>query len=335
MSAPIIVPEWSLHVGDCRLVLPRLPARCCAAMVTDPPSGLGFMGLAWDLARAEVFAGLLEEAFAEALRVLQEGAWALVWAHPATSHWTAAALERAGYTIETKIPWINAEAKPQPWRVGRLAPGHEEWILARAPGPRRPLSMRLWRDAGGGRHPRGLIIGRGAGELLDAAIGRRRSGAMHGERKADKQRHSYGANKGSKIESFEGSDGGASRFFPHEDRLLAVYGARARHRKHRQLGPGGRESEHPTLKSTDLLLPLVDLVAGEEAGDGPVLDIFAGSGAVGEAALLLGRGFVGVELGEDPRWPAEARERLQATARHLARREPASRQASIFTGEPA
>lgn len=311
------MPNWELHVGDCRAVLPTLPAGAAAAGVWDPPAGLGFMGLSWDLARAEVFAGFLMEAFAAALRVLQPGAWVAVWAHPKTSHWTAVALERAGYTIETKVPWINAEAKPQPWRVGRLAPGHEEWILAHAPGPRRPLSLRLWRDAMGGRHPRALVLGHAASAALDAIIGRRRSGAMHGERKADKHRHSYGRNKGSKVESFAGSDGGPSRFFPREAQLLAVYGARARHR-HRNLGPDGPQSEHPTPKSVELLLPIVDLVAGDEAPPGAVLDIFAGSGAVGEAAMLLGRDFIGVELGEDPRWPLEAQSRLERVSEWLA-----------------
>lgn len=305
-------PPWALHIGDCRTVLPQLPQHSAAAGVWDPPSGLGFMGLDWDLTRSEVFAGMLGECFRAALWVLQPGAWVVVWAHPATSHWTAVALERAGYTIETKIPWINAEAQPQPWRVGRLAPGHEEWILARAPGPRRPLSMGMWRDACGGRHPRGLIIGRAAGSILDAVVGRRKSGAFSGVRSSDKHRNTYGAHKGGQIEKpIVASDGGPSRFFVPEGQLLAVYGPRARHLKHRQLGPGGPETLHPTAKSVELLLPLVDLVAGEHCPPGPVLDIFAGSGSTGEAALVLGRAFVGVELGDDPRWPVETRTRLE------------------------
>lgn len=307
-------PAWALHIGDCRAVLPRLPEASAAAGVWDPPAGIGFMGLEWDLARGEAFAGFLVEAFAAARRVLLPGSAVAVWAHPQTSHWTAIALERAGYAIETKIPWINAEAKPQPWRTGRLAPGHEEWIVARAPGRRCPLELRLWRDAAGGRHPRALVLGRGAGEALDAIIGRRRSGAMTGRRRADKHRNTYGAHRGTAIEKpIPASDGGPSRYFVGEEQLLAVYGPRARHHRHRQLGPGGPPSEHPTPKSPELLLPLVDLVAGA-APEGPVLDIFAGTAAVGEAALLLGRPFVGIELGDDPRWPVEARERLSRTA---------------------
>ena len=301
---------WALHVGDCRTILPTLPRHSAAAGLWDPPSGLAFMGLEWDMRTAEVFAEFLRECFVAALHPLQPGAWTATWAHPQTSHWTALALERAGFEIESKIPWINAEAKPQPWRVGRLAPGHEEWIIAKAPGPRRPLSLRLWRDAAGGRHPRALVLGRGAGAALDSVVGRRPSGAFSGLRKADKHRNTFGTHKGTTAENpVAASDGGASRFFVSEEQLLAVYGPRARH-CHRNLGPGGERSEHPTPKSVELLLPLIDLIAGEEALAGPVLDIFAGTGATGEAALLLGRPFIGIELGQDPRWPAEARARL-------------------------
>lgn len=311
---PSLIGEgWALHVGDCRRILPQLPEASCAAGVWDPPSGMGFMGLDWDLARSEIFAAFLAECFAPARRVLVPGAWTLTWAYAPTSHWTAVALERAGYTIETKIPWINAEAKPQPARLGRLAPGHEEWILAKTPGPRRPLSMRMWRDATGGRHPRALLLGRAGAETLDAVVGRRRSGALTGERRADKARHAYGPSKASPA-SIAASDGGPSRYFVCEEQLLAVYGPRARHR-HRELGPGGPQSEHPTPKSPGLLVPLVDLVAGEEAHEGPILDIFAGTGATGEAAMGLGRAFVGVELGDDPRWPVEAATRLRNVER--------------------
>lgn len=307
---------WILHIGDCRQVLPMLPEHSAAAGLWDPPSGLGFMGLNWDLRTAQIFEAFLIECFVAALRVLQAGAWTATWAHPETSHWVGCALEKAGYKIESKVPWINAEGRPPISVPGRLASGHEEWIIARAPGPRRPLSLRLWQDAMGGRHPRALILGRGAGAAVDEVIGRRRSGAMT-RRPADQAggRHSYGASKASPA-NIAASDGGPSRFFMNEGQLLAVYAARARHR-HRALGLAGPQSEHPTPKSRDLILPLLDLVAGPEAPDGPVLDIFAGTGTTGECALLLGRPFLGIELGLDPRWPAEAEVRLRNVEREV------------------
>lgn len=308
---------WSLFVGDCRQILPTMQSASAAAGVWDPPSGLGFMGLDWDLRTAQAYEAFLIECFVAALRVLQAGAWVAVWAHPKTSHWVGTALEKAGYIIESKCPWINAEGRPQTAIQGCLAAGHEEWIIARKPGPRRPLSLRLWQDAMGGRHPRALILGRGAGAVLDAVVGRRKSGAMR-RRPGDKAggRHCYGASKASPA-SIVASDGGPSRYFMGEEQLLAVYAARARHR-HRALGPGGETSEHPTPKSTELILPLVDLVAGPDAPDGPVLDIFAGTGTTGECALTLGREFVGIELGLDPRWPIEAEQRLRNVERWLA-----------------
>jgi hypothetical protein len=313
MARTIEGAGWALHIGDCRQVLPTLPAQSAAAGLWDPPSGLGFMGLDWDLRAAQIFEAFLIECFVAALRVLQAGAWVAVWAHPTTSHWVGTALEKAGYIIESKCPWINAEGKP-PTSAGRLAAGHEQWIIARTPGPRRDLSLRLWADAMGGRHPRALVLGGGAGATLDAVIGRRRSGAMT-HRPADRAggRHTYGASKASPA-SIAASDGGASRYFLNEAQLLAVYAARARHR-HRALGPGGAISEHPTPKSIELILPLCDLVAGEEAPEGPVLDIFAGTCSTGEAALMLGRPFIGIELGLDPRWPVEGEQRLRNVER--------------------
>jgi len=136
-------------------------------------------------------------------------------------------------------------------------------------------------------------------------------------RPADKPggRHCYGASKASPA-NIAASDGGPSRYFLNEDQLLAVYAARARHR-HRALGPNGPQSAHPTPKSRDLIMPLLDLVAGPEAPDGPVIDIFAGTATTGECALLLGRDFVGIELGADPRWPVEAVTRLRNVEREV------------------
>lgn len=227
------VPTWLLLVDDCLTALPKVPDGLARAGLYDAPAGIEFMGLTWDT--ADGFLDSLSARFAAALPKLMPGGWVLVWAHPETGHWVVLALILAGYIFETEIPWMNAEAKPQPWRTGRLAAGHEKWLLARSPGPRRPLNLRLWRDAMGGRHPRGLVLGAGVDTVLDAVVGRRRSGVMNNVRKTDKSRHTYGRNKESKVKCATGSDGGPSRFFPSEGQLLAIYAPRARHYKHRQL----------------------------------------------------------------------------------------------------
>ena len=71
------------------------------AIVSDPPAGISFMGTAWDSDKGgrdhwiKWFAALV----APALRALKPGGHALIWAIPRTSHWTATALEDAGFEI--------------------------------------------------------------------------------------------------------------------------------------------------------------------------------------------------------------------------------------------
>lgn len=59
---------------------------------------------------------------------------------------------------------------------------------------------------------------------------------------------------------------------------------------------GGARNFHPTVKSVELMRWLVRLITPP---NGVVLDIFAGSGTTGIAALIEGCRFVGVELGGD------------------------------------
>jgi DNA modification methylase len=125
-------PYWSdgtvsLHLGDCLEVLAEMEAGSVDAVVTDPPAGIAFMDREWDdfrRARNSADAGrdnvfgrtsargpeygrgdraqfvrMLTERMTEAYRVLKPGGHALVWAIPRTSHWTAWALEDAGFDI--------------------------------------------------------------------------------------------------------------------------------------------------------------------------------------------------------------------------------------------
>jgi site-specific DNA-methyltransferase (adenine-specific) len=77
-------------------------------------------------------------------------------------------------------------------------------------------------------------------------------------------------------------------------------------------GTRGEPGRHPNQKPLDLLIELVLLFT--DPGD-VVLDPFAGSGRVGEAALLCGRRFVGFD--RDVVWVDRARRRLAwAAARY-------------------
>jgi hypothetical protein len=57
------------------------------------------MGAAWDSDRGgrDAWVAWMSEVMGECLRVLKPGAHGLVWALPRTSHWTAWALEEAGF----------------------------------------------------------------------------------------------------------------------------------------------------------------------------------------------------------------------------------------------
>jgi DNA modification methylase len=95
------VSRCTLVLGSCEAVLRDLPDCSVDAVVTDPPAGIGFMGRAWDSDKGgrDQWIAWLAGIMRECLRVLRPGGHALVWALPRTSHWTATAVEDAGFEI--------------------------------------------------------------------------------------------------------------------------------------------------------------------------------------------------------------------------------------------
>ncbi len=84
--------------------LPSIADASVDAIVTDPPSGTGFMGKKWDDHGGRAgFVSFLEARFLECYRVLKPGGWGVVWALPRTSHWTAWAIENAAFEIRDVI----------------------------------------------------------------------------------------------------------------------------------------------------------------------------------------------------------------------------------------
>jgi DNA modification methylase len=77
--------------------------------------------------------------------------------------------------------------------------------------------------------------------------------------------------------------------------------------------PCGRSKVHPTQKPTSLFKKIVEVSSNE--GD-TVFDPFMGSGTAGEAALSLGRNFIGCELNHD--YFDIAKERIEAIGNEVA-----------------
>jgi DNA modification methylase len=123
-----------LHHGDCLSVLRTFQNDQIDALVTDPPAGIFFMGKEWD--KGDNFIPSMTEVFKECLRVMKPGAHGLVWALPRTSHWTATALEQAGFEIRDVVTHLFGSGFPKSHNLGNgwgtaLKPASEHWILVR------------------------------------------------------------------------------------------------------------------------------------------------------------------------------------------------------------
>lgn len=103
-----------LH-GDCLDVLQDLPAAQYDALITDPPAGIAFMGKHWDKDKGgrDEWVKWMTTVMQECHRVLKPGAHGFVWALPRTSHWTATALENAGFEIRDVVMHLFGSGFPK------------------------------------------------------------------------------------------------------------------------------------------------------------------------------------------------------------------------------
>lgn len=128
--------------GDCIERMAEMEEASVDAIVTDPPAGISFMGKRWDHNRGgrDAWIAWLAEAMAGALRVCKPGGHAFVWALPRTSHWTAYALEEAGWEVRDRIAHHFGSGFPKSKNLGdgfgtALKPATEDWWLVRKPFP--------------------------------------------------------------------------------------------------------------------------------------------------------------------------------------------------------
>jgi DNA modification methylase len=164
-------PAVSLVCGDCRGELARMAPSSVASVVTDPPYGLGFMGLEWDrLGRWSPSAQAWHESWArEALRVLRPGGYLLAMGGTRTFHRLACGLEAAGFEVRDCICWIYASGFPKSaglagagaewkgWGTA-LKPAWEPVVVARKPAAERTLAGNVLVHGTGGLNVDGCRI---------------------------------------------------------------------------------------------------------------------------------------------------------------------------------
>lgn len=132
---------YTLHHGDCLDVLRQQPSGHFAAVLSDPPAGIGFMGKPWDShSRYEprtstgqtaaaglslwVQAGMMQpweagfvtfmtDVFSEVHRLLIPGGHGLIWSLPRTNDLTTLALRLAGFDIRDVVAHLFGSGFPK------------------------------------------------------------------------------------------------------------------------------------------------------------------------------------------------------------------------------
>lgn len=121
-----------LH-GDSAQLGDVLPENSIDAIVSDPPCGISFMGKTWDDDKGgrDLWSQWLADLLAPAFRALKPGGHCLLWSLPRTSHWTARALELAGFELRDVVHDIAAADDVLQAFAASLSP-EQRTALARA-----------------------------------------------------------------------------------------------------------------------------------------------------------------------------------------------------------
>lgn len=116
----------TLLYGNALTELQHLPSESVDAICCDPPSGISFMSKKWDADKGgrTQWIAWLADIMTEALRVLKPGGHAVIWALPRTSHWTACALEDAGFEIRDCLYHFFGSGFPKSHNVSKAIDKH-------------------------------------------------------------------------------------------------------------------------------------------------------------------------------------------------------------------
>lgn len=149
------IGQHQLYNGDCLERMKLLENESIHALVSDPPAGIAFMGKDWDEDKGggKEWTAWMTRVMEQAFRVLKPGAHGLVWAIPRTSHWTASALEDAGFEIRDVVTHVFGSGFPKSHDISKgidKAAGAEREVLETLPAGTGPLKRGHVSATGGG-----------------------------------------------------------------------------------------------------------------------------------------------------------------------------------------
>lgn len=110
-----------LKLGDCLERMKEIESNSIDSIITDPPAGIAFMSKDWDKNKGgrDNWIAWLESIMKECQRVLKPGGHMFVWSLPRTNHWTAMAIENAGFEIRDSVQHIFGSGFPKSQNISK------------------------------------------------------------------------------------------------------------------------------------------------------------------------------------------------------------------------